>query len=157
MSNQLLGDNQLLGVTLNRWPTNFFFLFTCGTQVLKQSFQFQSWNFESFGNRFGRAKGATIYKAYFLNSFCTVFKFFENDPFLKLFWKKQRFVPQVLKQVVNLFLHEPYMSLSCAWRNRYFFLFLNLFHCFRPPKRMHKHEFAGRNTQHMETEEGSWM
>ena len=24
MSNQLLGDNQLLGVTPNRWPTNFF-------------------------------------------------------------------------------------------------------------------------------------
>ena len=28
MSNQLLVVNQLLGVTLNRWPTNFFFCFS---------------------------------------------------------------------------------------------------------------------------------
>ena len=28
MSNQRLGVNQLLGVTLNRWPTNFFLCFS---------------------------------------------------------------------------------------------------------------------------------
>ena len=40
--------------------------------------------------RFGGAKGAAHYKAYFLHCFCTILKLFENDPFLKPFGKKTR-------------------------------------------------------------------
>ena len=43
-------------------------------------------------------KALHIIKPYF----CTVFKLFENDPFLNLLEKNQEFVPQVLKQVGNL-------------------------------------------------------
>ena len=39
----------------------------------------------------------------FLTPFCTVFKLFENDLFLKPFNKTQEFVPQVLKRVVKLY------------------------------------------------------
>ena len=51
------------------------------------------------------------------------------------------------------FLHAPYMSLSYAWWKRYFFmLFKSFFYHFWPCERMHKHAFAGQNTQHAQNE-----
>ena len=48
-----------------------------------------------------------------------------------------------------IFLHAPYMSIV-GMIKKYFLLFLNVFHCFRPCKRMCKHALGGRNTQQRE-------
>ena len=51
------------------------------------------------------------------------------------------------KKLFSLFF---FVSLSCASRKRYFFHLFFIFFChFRPCKRMRKHVFAGRNTQHI--------
>ena len=70
-------------------------------QMSGMTIHFYLWNtvlisFQRFGNKFGSAKGAAPYKKEF-SMFPPFFASFKN-----LLEKNQRFVPQVLKQVVNL-------------------------------------------------------
>ena len=87
---------------------------SCEDHTYNTIFQdkFDLFRFQRFGNRFGDAKGAAYYEAYFLHRFCNVFKFFENYPFFKPFGKKTRVCstgletgckPVLLKRVAKYF------------------------------------------------------